>query len=160
MKNNYIKYLLIFVIGGLTFTFVESFASSFLASNIEYKKSDGTVSNVESALNELYNTSGEKIDPANIQQLWVPVGVQTNSFTGTYNFTKKYRYVFVIYFTNSWAGTTYTATNLTSIYYTNNFSRYSEGEEFIIYKDVDTNASIVFSFNGLDRAGISIWGFE
>ena len=160
MKNNYIKYLLIFVIGGLTFTFVESFASSFLASNIEYKKSDGTVSNVESALNELYNTSGEKIDPANIQQLWFPVGAQTNSFTGTYNFTKKYRYVLVIWYTNYYVGTNYNAKNMTNINYTRDFGRYSETERLIMYKDVDTNASIVFSFNGLDKAGISVWGFE
>lgn len=160
--NKILNNLLIFVISGILFTGVGVYATTqFLAKDISFKPQDErfSVTNVEDALNMLYSNN-DGLNPDIIEKLWAPVGLSQNTFSGTYQFQENYKWVLVIWYTNSYVNTKYQVNNMELYKDMKLATRYSLGAIFNIYKDVGTDASIYFSINNLASASITVYGIK
>lgn len=161
IKKNF-KFIMVFFVSGIFFTSVSVYAAlTYLAKDITYvpKNKDFKATNVEEALNILYDKSSD-FDPDTIEKLWAPVGSQQNSFSGTYQFKEKYKWVIVIFYTDSYVNTVYKENNM--VLYKDMLleERYNEGAKFLMYKDVDENSSIFFSINNCYRSSITVYGIK
>lgn len=115
-----------------------------------YQLADNTRSYVSKEEYEKMKKELVAIDPDSIQTL----------LTGgySYTFTKDYRYAFVYYGTNRWAGTSYYTNGLDKPIYTQGTYRHYFGIMFYIYKNVKEGDSINLG-GSADRA-LSIWAIE